>query len=100
MWMNLIGRKSLYNIPVKKSGIAKVKAEEWKEWSFRFVPLQERIHDLAAEYVVQKARSHYHPYVEAHRLFSDTIEQSHATQWTNLSLRYQPSSYTLYFKEM
>ncbi len=68
----LIYRKSLYNIPVKKSGITKVKAEEW---SFRFAPMQEHILGLAAEYVVQQARNYYRPYVEAHRLFGSTIEQ-------------------------
>jgi ATP-dependent helicase/nuclease subunit A len=68
----LIYRKSLYNIPVKKSGTVKEKVEDW---SFRFVPLQEHIHNLAAEYVVQKARNYYRPYVEAHRLFRGTIEQ-------------------------
>jgi ATP-dependent exoDNAse (exonuclease V) beta subunit len=69
---DLIYRKSLYNVPVKKSGATKEKTEEW---SFRFIPLQERIHNLAAEYVVQQARSYYRPYVEAHRLFSSTIDQ-------------------------
>ena len=69
---DLIGRKSLYNIPVKKSGTAKIKEEEW---SSRFAPIQERLHALAVEYVVQNARSYYRPYVEAHRLFSSTIEQ-------------------------
>jgi ATP-dependent helicase/nuclease subunit A len=67
---NLIGRKSLYNLPVKKTGSGKTKVEEWNS---RFEPLQENLQELSAEYIEQQARSYYSPYIEAHRLFSDTI---------------------------
>lgn len=68
----MIYRKSLYAVPVKKSGVAKEHVDEWVE---RFVPLQDRIRSLAEEFVIQKARTYYRPYVEAHRMFSDTIEK-------------------------
>jgi ATP-dependent helicase/nuclease subunit A len=68
----LIERKSLYNIPVKRSGNTKTNAEKW---SVRFDPFLERLSTLAAEYVVQQAQTYYRPYVEAYRLFGGTIDQ-------------------------
>jgi ATP-dependent helicase/nuclease subunit A len=67
-----IERKSLFSSPVKKSGSEKTKTEEW---NLRFLPLQEKLHMLVAEYIVQQARSYYQPYVEAYRLFGKTIHQ-------------------------
>ncbi len=68
---DLIDRKSLYNLPVKKAGKAKSKAEEW---SVRFDPYQSRLRTLAEEYIVQQAYRYYRPYVEAHQMFGSTID--------------------------
>ena len=70
---DLIERKSLYNKPIKSSGTKALK-QKAEEWTACFTPLQERLRSLAADYLAQQARSYYRPYVEAHRLFSGTIE--------------------------
>lgn len=69
----LIELKSV-NKPLK-AGKSKTEKENVEEWNARFAPLQEKLNSLAAEYVVQQAHQYYHPYVEAHKLFRDTIEQ-------------------------
>ena len=69
----LIELKSVYK-PLK-AGKSKTEKENVEEWNTRFIPLQEKLNSLAPEYVVQQAYQYYHPYVEAHKLFRDTIEQ-------------------------
>lgn len=71
---DLIGRKSLYSSPVKKSGGAKIK-KKVEEWDTSFAVQQERLRGLMTNYIVQQAHQYYRPYVEAHRIFSSTLEQ-------------------------
>jgi ATP-dependent exoDNAse (exonuclease V) beta subunit len=69
----LIELKSIHK-PVK-AGKSKTEKEKTEEWNTRFAPLQEKFNSLAVEYVVHQAYHYYLPYVEAHKLFRDTIEQ-------------------------
>jgi ATP-dependent exoDNAse (exonuclease V) beta subunit len=72
---DLIGRKSLYNLPVKKSGGGKIK-QKAEELDLQLKPLQEQIGELASKYIIEQAYSYYRPYVEAHTVLRDTIEQA------------------------
>ena len=71
---DLIERKSLYALPVKRSGSSKTK-EKVKEWSSQFTPLQEKLSRLASDYVLESSKSYYYPYAEAHRFLRNTIGQ-------------------------
>ena len=69
----LIELKSV-NKPLK-AGKSKIEKEKVEEWNARLTPLQEKFNSLTAEYIVQQAYHYYLPYVEAHKLFRNTIEQ-------------------------
>ena len=69
----LIELKSI-NKPVK-AGKSKIEKEKTEEWNAQFAPIVKKLNSLAASYVVEQAYHYYLPYVEAHKLFRDTIEQ-------------------------
>ncbi len=69
---DLIGRKSLFNPPVKKTG---VNPNELKVWSSRFAPLQKKLKQLADEYLVVRARTYYNAYAEGLRYFRSVINR-------------------------
>ena len=66
----LIGRKSLYNLPIKKSGLT---STELNRWTSEFEPLQSNLRRMADEYLLVTARSYYHAYTEALRYFRGVI---------------------------
>ncbi len=68
---DLLRRKSLYNLPIKKSGVTKSELERWTK---QFEPLQSKLKTLADEYVLVGARTYYHAYAEALRYFRGVIE--------------------------
>jgi ATP-dependent helicase/nuclease subunit A len=57
-----------------KAGKSKNEKQKGEEWNTRLLPLQGRFNELASTYVVQQARNYYRPYVEAHKMFSSTVE--------------------------
>lgn len=67
----LITRKSLYNLPIKKSGEDK---ELVRQWEARFSKLQDEIKLVASNYIVQQAYSYYRPYVETYLMLRNEIE--------------------------
>jgi ATP-dependent helicase/nuclease subunit A len=68
---DLLRRKSLYNLPIKKSGLTK---SELDRWTPHFEPLQSKLKKLADEYVLVSAHTYYHAYAEALRYFRGVIE--------------------------
>jgi ATP-dependent helicase/nuclease subunit A len=66
----LIGRKSLYNPPIKKSGLTKAETDRWMTL---FEPLQTRLRKLADEYILINAHTYYHAYAEGLRYFRGVI---------------------------
>jgi ATP-dependent exoDNAse (exonuclease V) beta subunit len=66
----LIDRKSLYNVPIKKSGLTKT---EFDRWSEEFEPLQSSLKKMADEYMLVSARGYYQAYTEALRYFRGII---------------------------
>lgn len=67
---DLIGRKSLLNLPFKKSG---VKPEELGRWTGQLDPLQSQLKALADEYILVSAQTYYSAYAEALRYFRGVI---------------------------
>ena len=66
----LIGRQSLFNSPIKKSGLP---GKEYERWNAQFAPLQERLRKTANEYILVGVHTYYHAYAEALRYFQGVI---------------------------
>jgi ATP-dependent exoDNAse (exonuclease V) beta subunit len=67
---DLIGRQSLYNLPVRKTGVDPTDLNRWKA---QFDPLQAKMKQLANEYIVVNVRTYYTAYAEALRYFRSVV---------------------------
>jgi ATP-dependent exoDNAse (exonuclease V) beta subunit len=58
-----------------KTGKSKLEKEKTEEWNTQFAPILEKLSSQITTYVTRQAYHYYLPYVEAHKLFQDTIEK-------------------------